>query len=57
MDTANVVRAERPPTVELSLLLAKISEAILPSAFLSFVREKREWSAWMARLDAGLFDD
>ena len=41
----------------LSLVLSKVTETILPSAFLSRLRDEREWKTWIAKLEADLFDD
>lgn len=39
------------------MLLANITEAILPRSFVSRLREGREWKNWINRLEPNLFDD
>ncbi len=47
----------KPINQELSLLLAKITEAILPTSFVSRLREGRAWKNWITKLEPNLFDD
>jgi hypothetical protein len=40
-----------------SRLLARTSEAVVPTAILCRIRERRDWKTWTGRLEKGLFED
>ena len=41
----------------ISHLIAKITEAVLPATFVSRLREERIWKNWISRLEPNLFDN
>lgn len=57
MDPGTEPNFQRSLAAELSLGVARISEAVLPTAMLARLREGREWETWVAKLDAEVFED
>lgn len=60
MNLVKLTRAKtlnKPINQNFSQLLAKITETVLPAAFVSRLREGREWKNWIAKLEPNLFDD
>lgn len=57
MNIAKLVSGNKTINQEISLILARLTEAVLPAEYVSGLRERREWKDWIAKLEPNLFDD